>query len=193
MGHAHYPLHPKAIAMCGRSLVAFAILFQLVTAGTASAQTLTKAPQPKVQGPEYPGVKQSGFLLPNGWTISPAGEQVLLTDLPLNILPLSDGEHALVATSGYNRHELSLVDLSAKSVLVKETVQQSWFGLAMDARAGRIWWSGGGNGGIHQYQLANHELCARVRRKSLSPHPRRNLRRQRTPNRSLRRLRLRVS
>ena len=53
-----------------------------------------------------------GFLLPNGWTISPAGDQVGLTDLPLNILPLADGRHALVGTAGYNAHQLSLVDLA---------------------------------------------------------------------------------
>ena len=31
--------------------------------------------------------------------------------MPLNIIPLADGRSALVATSGYNKHELSLVDL----------------------------------------------------------------------------------
>ena len=35
-----------------------------------------------------------------------------LTDLPLNIIPLADNRHALVATSGYNKHELSLIDLT---------------------------------------------------------------------------------
>jgi hypothetical protein len=63
--------------------------------------------------PRFAGPTAQGFLLPNGWTISPVGKQVTLTDLPLNILPLADGRHALVATSGFNKHELSLVDLSA--------------------------------------------------------------------------------
>ena len=56
--------------------------------------------------PRFAGPTERGFLLPNGWTVSPAGEQVELTDLPLNIIPLADGRHALVATSGYNAHEL---------------------------------------------------------------------------------------
>ena len=37
---------------------------------------------------------EQGFVLPNGWTISPAGEQVVLTDLPLNIIPLADNHHS---------------------------------------------------------------------------------------------------
>ena len=53
-------------------------------------------------------------MLPNGWTVSPAGEQVVLKDLPLNIVPLADNRQALVATSGYNAHELTLVDLKRK-------------------------------------------------------------------------------
>ena len=44
--------------------------------------------------PTRPGPTESGFLLPNGWTITPAGKQVPLSDLPLNIVPLADGKHA---------------------------------------------------------------------------------------------------
>ena len=62
--------------------------------------------------PRTAGPVEGGFLLPNGWTITPAGEQVSLPDLPLNILPLADGKHALVASSGYNDHDLSLIDLA---------------------------------------------------------------------------------
>jgi YVTN family beta-propeller protein len=94
--------------------------------------------------PRFPGKTEQGFLLPNGWTITPAGKQVVLTDLPLNILPLPDSKTALVATSGYNAHELSLVDLSGGTILSKIGTRQSWFGLIADERAEAIWWSGGG-------------------------------------------------
>ena len=50
--------------------------------------------------PRLPGPTDRGFLLPNGWTVTPAGRQVTLTDLPLNLVPLADGKHALAATSG---------------------------------------------------------------------------------------------
>ncbi|WP_435008265.1 alkaline phosphatase family protein [Tundrisphaera lichenicola] len=99
-----------------------------------------------------------GYLLPNGWTISPAGDQVILPDLPLNILPLADGKHALVSSNGYNDHDLSLVDLADKSVVTRQNVRESWFGLAHAPETGRVWWAGGGSGIRHAFELQGREL-----------------------------------
>jgi YVTN family beta-propeller protein len=109
--------------------------------------------------PARPGPTDKGFLLPNGWTLSPAGKQVPLTDLPLNILPLADGKHAIVATSGYNTHELSLVDLESLKIVDQQTVRQSWFGLTVDPSQDRVWWSGGGAGMVHSYDLKDLKLA----------------------------------
>ena len=103
--------------------------------------------------PTFPGPNDKGFLLPNGWTLTPAGKHVTLNDLPLNILPLADGKHALVATSGFNKHELSVVDLTAPKVVDSQSVQQSWFGLAVAPDRGQVWWSGGGAGMLHTFTL----------------------------------------
>src|SRR5262245_54076021 len=100
----------------------------------------------------FPGQKQDGFLLPNGWTITPAGEHVPLKDLPLNIVPMSDGRHAIVATSGYNAHELTLVDLISKDIKHSQTVRQSWFGIAVTPSEDKLWWSGGG-AALHTFGL----------------------------------------
>jgi len=108
--------------------------------------------------PPRPGPTAQGFVLPNGWTIKPAGRQVALTDLPLNIRPLADSKHALVATSGYNKHELSLIDLAGGRVVDKQTVNQSWFGLALTPDEKRLWWSGGGAGLLHTYELSDLHL-----------------------------------
>jgi YVTN family beta-propeller protein len=105
--------------------------------------------------PEFPGHKPQGYLLPNGWTITPAGQQVILRDLPLNIIPLADNQRALVATSGYNAHELTLVDLPTHNVVETKTVHQSWFGLALSTGEDRIWWSGGGGAALHVFDFKN--------------------------------------
>ena len=117
------------------------------------------APLAAAETDQFPGQKQDGFLLPNGWMITPAGEQVPLKDLPLNILPLSDGRHALVATSGYNAHELVLVDLISKDIKQTETVRQSWFGLALSPREDKLWWSGGGGAALHVFSLKEGKLA----------------------------------
>ncbi len=110
------------------------------------------------QAPQYAGKTDRGFLLPNGWTLTPAGEHISLTDLPLNIIPMLDNRHALAATSGYNSHELTVVDLQTRSVVDRLAVRQSWFGLAISPHADRIWWSGGGGNSLHAFGLTANRL-----------------------------------
>jgi YVTN family beta-propeller protein len=113
------------------------------------------ADEPK---PVFPGQTEKGFLLPNGWTISPAGKQIVLTDLPLNIIPLTDNKHALVGTAGYNSHRLSVINFSTGEIVAKEQVIQSWFGLAVAKGEDRIWWAGGGADLLHTYTLDSKVL-----------------------------------
>ena len=108
--------------------------------------------------PTRPGPTDTGFLLPNGWHVTPAGRHVPTTDLPLNILPLKDGKRALVATSGFNPHHLALIDLADGKVLAKSEVVQSWFGLAASADETRIWWAGGGANLLHAFDLKDDRL-----------------------------------
>jgi YVTN family beta-propeller protein len=109
--------------------------------------------------PRYAGPTENGFVLPNGWTLTPAGRHAILPDLPLNILPLADGKHALVACSGYNQHELALIELNGPAVVETAKVRQSWFGLATDAKQERVWWSGGGANVLHAYDLKDGKLA----------------------------------
>src|SRR4051812_17526049 len=110
--------------------------------------------------PKTVGPTDTGFLLPNGWHLTPAGKHLVTTDLPLNIIPLKDSKHVLVATSGYNKHELTLVDISGSEpkAVSTGTVRQSWYGLALDRAEGKIWWSGGGWGKLHTFDLKEKKL-----------------------------------
>ena len=94
---------------------------------------------------------EKATVLPNGWKVTPAGEQVILADMTLNILPSPDGKYAFVTSNGYNTHDLTVVDLSTRKIVASQTVRQSWFGLAADFETGRYWWSGGGNGKLHKF------------------------------------------
>ncbi len=132
--------------MIRRTLFAAALASALFARGAAADE------------PTRPGPTDAGFRLPNGWVISPAGKQVPLSDLPLNIVPLADGKHALVATSGFNKHELSVVDLESLQVVDRQAVRQSWFGLAVSPGQDRVWWSGGGAGALHTFDLKDLKL-----------------------------------
>ena len=150
--------HPVSTLQEARSMTR-----QLTSLSLAILATLTLAlfgtTAPRAQEtPRYAGPTDQGFLLPNGWRLKPAGEHISLADLPLNIIPLADNRHVLAATSGYNAHELAIVDLQEKKVVDKQTVRQSWFGLAVTPEADRIWWSGGGGNMLHAFGLADHRL-----------------------------------
>src|SRR5580704_7915046 len=126
------------------------ILGALVAA--VASGTLYAAP------PQTAGPSEKGFVLPNGWVLTPAGRHVELTDLPLNIVPLSDNRRVLVGTDGYNRHQLSLIDLNQEKELAKEAVGESWFGLVASAKQDRVWWAGGGSNRIFQYAVGDTAL-----------------------------------
>src|SRR4051794_14301525 len=120
-----------------------AVIFAALLAGVVTAQ----------EKPTGPGPTATGFLLPNGWHLTPAGRHVEISDLPLNIHPLKDGTHALVTTNGFNRHDLSLVDLTAGKGVAAEWARQSWFGLAVTPAEDKVWWSGGGAGFLHTFDF----------------------------------------
>ena len=132
------------------------IIASIAVATAIYTLTLSAAEPP--QKPHVAGRTDDGFLLPNGWTLTPAGEQVTLTDMPLSIFPLGDGRHVLVASSGYNRHELCLVDLTEKQIVDREAVTQSWYGLATNAAQDKVWWSGGGADMLHSYDRKGSDL-----------------------------------
>ncbi len=123
-----------------------------------SACLLSSAGVAAAAPPQTAGPSDKGFVLPNGWVVTPAGRHVELTDLPLNILPLADNRRALVGTDGYNRHELSLIDLNTEKELARESVGESWFGLATSAGQDLVWWSGGGSNRILQYAVNDKGL-----------------------------------
>ena len=76
----------------------------------------------KGERPRYAGPTENGFLLPNGWTLTPAGKHVTIADLPLNIMALADNRHALVATKqtrglGKSPAQVRVADLLAARLM----------------------------------------------------------------------------
>src|SRR6201991_5215462 len=109
----------------------------LLLAGIAVAQP--PAAPPTSDPMARPGPTKDGFLLPNGWHLTPVGKHVEITDLPLNIQPLKDNRHAIVTTNGFNKHEISLVDLQDGKVVAAEWARQSWFGFALNKDESKLW------------------------------------------------------
>src|SRR5262245_45551415 len=119
-------------------------------------------PKTKSDSSQFPGPTAEGFLLPNGWRLTPVGRHVVTTDLPLNIVPLKDNRRALIASSGYNSHDLALVDLADEPKIIStSSARQSWFGLVVNGDESRVWWAGGGDGRVHNFDLKDNTLTGR--------------------------------
>src|SRR5205823_4579959 len=122
---------------------------------------------PTVQAQEYhisnrtsaePGRGPFGTaLLINGRTITPAGRQSALGDLPLNAVLSPDGTHLLVSNSGAGIQSLQVVDAATGGVVqtLPYTAPASVFvGLAYSPDGTRAYASGGGSNVIHTYDVA---------------------------------------
>ena len=124
----------------------------------SQAQEKSASELARIGDSRFPGPTENGYLLPNGWHITPAGRQIETTDLLVNILPLKDSKHAVIATSGFNEHNVALVNLETGSFIAKESAYQSWFGLALSADEKKLHWSGGGAGRLHTFDVGDGQL-----------------------------------
>lgn len=81
--------------------------------------------------------------LPNGWTLSPLGEQLELGDLPLNAVVNAAGDRLAVTNNGQSTHSLQWIDLAARRTLATLEIPAGWLGLALNARGDTLYASGG--------------------------------------------------
>ncbi len=70
------------------------------------------------------------MLLPNGWTITPEGLQIAVSDLPLNMVMSNDERYLLVTTNGQGDQTIDVIDLQAQKSVQVIKVRKSWLGLA---------------------------------------------------------------
>lgn len=92
-----------------------------------------------------PGPRPDGStLLPSGWRVRPAGRQVPVGTLPLNLVTLSDGT-VLVTNDGYGENSLMQIDPVAARTTWTLPLGAAWLGLARSGPAAHdtVWASGG--------------------------------------------------
>ena len=100
------------------------------------------AKTPKVQ---WPGKLSDGStLLPNRYKLTPAGEQIPVGDLPLNMVLSPDGKFLAVTNNGYSKQFVSIIDVSSKKQIQTLPVRASFFGIDFSADGSKLFVSGGG-------------------------------------------------
>src|SRR5262245_27654877 len=69
-------------------------------------------------------------VLPNGWSLTPAGRQMPLGDLPLNIAVSRPGSMIAVTNNGQSDQSIYLIDAQRMRVLDTCVIGKAWYGLA---------------------------------------------------------------
>ena len=72
-------------------------------------------------------------VLPNGWTLTPAGRSVgLAGDMPAAMLLSPDGKNLIISTAGFHDHSVCVLNLKSGKVTQSVDVGKNWFGMAID-------------------------------------------------------------
>jgi len=96
--------------------------------------------------------------LPNGWSLTPAGNSISLSsDLPLNIALSPDGSHAAVTNNGNGSQTIDLINLSTKHV-TSTPIGKAWLGLAFSKKHPYLYASGGNDDWIIRYTVKDDSL-----------------------------------
>lgn len=94
-----------------------------------------------------------GYLLPNGWKVTPAGMHVPLGDLPLRIVVSPDGKFLVATNNGQGEQGLNVIDLERQKNVLTLPLKNAWLGLAFSPDGKNLFVSGGGDNKVFIYNF----------------------------------------
>lgn len=114
---------------------------------------------PVASARNLPGKKSDGsVLLPNQWSLEPAGRQVELGDFPVNVAVHPGGRFAAVLESGYSQHDLIVVDISKDQIVFRMDMHETFYGLEFSADGRQLFCSGAGDEVVHEFDFHDGTL-----------------------------------
>jgi DNA-binding beta-propeller fold protein YncE len=154
-----------------RSIPAAALLLGSCAA-LAGALDLGQEPAPTrpahAARPVLPGVQPGGaILLPNQWSLRPAGRQRELGDFPVNLALHPGGRWLAVLHAGHGEHEIAVLDLRRERIVVRVPLDQTFYGLSFSPDGKQLFASGGEFEVVHAFDfqdglLARHRVLGVV-------------------------------
>src|ERR1051325_4370598 len=147
------------------------LLTALLTGATSAQQTpthpaATANPQSANHKPRsvLPGKQPDGsVLLPNQWSLRPAGRQVELADFPINVAVHPGGPFAAVLHTGDSDDEIRVVDVLAAKVVSRMPIHEAFYGLEFSSDGSKLFCSGAGDEVVHAFGFRNGELSDHIK------------------------------
>ncbi len=126
-----------------RSAPALYILLCFLSAGRVTAQAQS----------------DQKVLLPNGWSLSPAGRSIALSsDLPLNMAVSPDDNWLAVTNNGHGKQTIDLINLKSGQLADQVEIGKSWLGLCFEKRRPLLYAAGGNDNIVIRYALKKERL-----------------------------------
>ncbi|NDC79210.1 MAG: hypothetical protein EBZ67_15265, partial [Chitinophagia bacterium] len=99
-------------------------------------------------------------VLPNGWSLTPAGKSFPLGDLPLNMAVSRSGRYIAVTNNGQSVQQLQMVDVKQQRVIDSQVLAKSWYGLKFSSDDRQLYVSGGHDNRILRFSVNEGRLKA---------------------------------
>jgi YVTN family beta-propeller protein len=143
-------------------------LLIILLAVSTGSRTVLHAQQPLQIKKELGSRK---VLLPNGWSVSPAGSSIALgEDLPLNMAVSPSEKYLAVSNNGNGVQSITLIDPVHKKILDDKIIGKSWVGLKF-SNDSNLYASGGNDNLIIHYRILADRMVNRDSIKLGNPWP----------------------
>ncbi|WP_414661920.1 SMP-30/gluconolactonase/LRE family protein [Horticoccus sp. 23ND18S-11] len=149
---------------CCLAVLSFSLALPLAFAQRASRESLpTRGPDEDVKSAavrERAGLAPGRHLLHTGWGVTPAGEHVRISDMPLKMIVSPDKSRLVTVSGGFNDTGVTLLDLKTRQVTQFLPLKECWNGLAFSRDGKRLFVSGGDTGLIQVFDYASGQATA---------------------------------
>ncbi len=114
-------------------------------------------------GITWPGMTREGtVLLPNGWSLKPAGRQTRLGDLPVQIAIHPTQPILAILHAGYGEHEVVTVEGATGKVIGRVALPGSFAGITWSADGKQLFFGGGFDDLIYRFDHADGLLSKKA-------------------------------
>ena len=112
-------MNPTRRTLAASILTAIVVVFFGGDVSWAADNDLIRRPDEDVNSRslrERSGLRPNESLLFNGWGVTPAGEHVPASDMPLKFVTAPDKKRFLAVSGGFNNHGVTLLDVANRKV-----------------------------------------------------------------------------
>lgn len=103
-------------------------------------------------------LEKKRIMLPNGWSLTPAGKNIPIGELPLNLEVSHHKKYMAITNNGQSTHTIDLIDIEREERVDSIVIAKAWYGLAFSKDDQFLYASGGHDNLVNRYSIINNKL-----------------------------------